>query len=160
MAGRKCIDCCMKIKVISGRPEMTVREAAGLMAENNVGTLPVVDENSTLVGVTTIRDVIYIFLPNFVRLVSNIRYVRDHRNHWATPTPASMQAAERLLVGDIMEEPVSVDVDCTLIRAISIIDKYAIPDLIVVKEGRLVGIASRVDIGRAFLSTWLTSERQ
>ena len=54
MANEECIDCCMKRKVIYGHPEMTVREAALLMAEHNVGTLPVVDEASVLVGVTTI----------------------------------------------------------------------------------------------------------
>jgi CBS domain-containing protein len=61
-------------------------------------------------------------------------------------------------VADIMEEPVSVAEDCTLIRALSFMEKYRIRDLPVVKEGRLVGIASRVDIGRAFLSSWLLAE--
>ena len=53
----------------------------------------------------------------------------------------------------------SVEIDCTLIRALSFMDKYRIADLPVVEQGKLVGIASRVDIGRAFLSTWLTSQR-
>jgi CBS domain-containing protein len=34
-------------------------------------------------------------------------------------------------------------------------EKYRIRDLPVGKERKLLGIASRVDIGRAFLSTWL-----
>jgi CBS domain-containing protein len=53
---------------------------------------------------------------------------------------------------------VSVEGDCTLIRALSLLDKHRIRDLAVVNEGKLTGIASRVDIGRAFLSTWLTSQ--
>jgi CBS domain-containing protein len=69
-----------------------------------------------------------------------------------------MQRAESLLVADIMDEPVSVEDDCTLIRALSFMEKYRIRDLPVVKEGKLVGIASRVDIGRAFLSAWLTAQ--
>ncbi len=157
MANDECIACCMKRRVIFGPPEMTVREAAALMAENNVGTLPVVDQASRLVGVTTMRDIIHIFLPDFVSLLSNIRYVRDYGEYWGTPSRENMHRAERLLVADVMEEPVSVEDDCTLIRALSIMDKHSIPDLIVVKEEELVGIASRVDIGRAFLSTWLSS---
>ena len=152
-----CIDCCMKRKVIFGHPETTVREAALLMAEHNVGTLPVVDGTSTLVGVTTMRDVIHIFLPNFVPLLSNIRFVRDYGD-LGTPSEESIQRAESLLVADIMEEPVSVEDDCTLIRALSFMAKHRIRDLPVVKDGKLVGIASRVDIGRAFLSTWLTAQ--
>jgi CBS domain-containing protein len=157
MGNEDCIDCCMKRKVIFGHPEMTVKEAALLMAQNNVGTLPVVDETSALVGVTTMRDVIQIFLPDFVSLLSNIKFVKDY-GHLDTPTRADLQRAESLLVAHIMEEPVSVEEDCTLIRALSFMEKYRIHDLLVVKEGRLVGIASRVDIGRAFLSTWLMTE--
>ena len=40
MAKKYCISDCMKSKVIFGPPEMSVKMAAGLMAENNVGTLP------------------------------------------------------------------------------------------------------------------------
>ena len=151
------INCCMKRKVIFGHPEMTVRKAALLMAESNVGTLPVVDETSTLVGVTTMRDVIHIFLPDFVSLLSNIGFVKDYGD-WGTPSRESLKRAESLLVADIMGEPVSVENDCTLIRALSLLHKHRIRDLAVVKDGKLVGIASRVDIGRAFLSTWLTSQ--
>jgi CBS domain-containing protein len=68
-----------------------------------------------------------------------------------------MEMAERLTVADIMEEPISVENDCELIRALSFMHKYKIRDLPVVEDGKLVGIASRVDIGRAFLSNWLNS---
>jgi CBS domain-containing protein len=149
----------MKRKVILGYPEMTVREAALMMAENNVGTLPVTDEAGKLVGVTTMRDVIQIFLPDFVSLLSNIDFVKDYGD-FGSPSPESLQEAESLLVSDIMDEPVSVEVDCTLIRALSVMEKQRIPDLPVVKEGKLVGIASRVDIGRTFLSTWLAAHSE
>lgn len=151
------IDCCMKVRVIYGHPEMTVREAALLMAENNVGTLPVVEKDARLVGVTTMHDVIHIFLPDFVALLSNISFVTDFGD-LGTPTEDDMLRAESLTVADIMEEPVSVEDDCALIRALSIMAKYGFRDLIVVKEGKLVGIASQVDIGRAFLSNWLLAE--
>jgi CBS domain-containing protein len=144
----------MKQKVITGQPEMTVREAALLMAENNVGTLPVVDEASQLIGVTTMQAIIHIFLPDFVGLLSNIDFVKDYGD-LGTPSQEDIRQADSLLVADIMEEPVSVEIDCTLIRALSFMDKYGIPDLPVVQQGKLVGIASRVDIGRAFLSAWL-----
>jgi CBS domain-containing protein len=156
MANEDRIDCCMKRKVIHGHPEMTVREAALLMAEYNVGTLPIVNEASVLVGVTTMRDVIHIFLPDFVALLSNIKFVKDYGD-LGTPSRKDILRADSLTVADIMGEPVSVEIDCELVRALSFMEKYRIRDLPVVQEGKLVGIASRVDIGRAFLSTWLTS---
>jgi CBS domain-containing protein len=156
MGKGECIDCCMKHRVISGRPDMTVKEAALLMAKNNVGTLPVVDAESMLVGVTTMADVIQIFLPDFVSLLSNIEFVKDYGD-LGTPTREDIERAESLSVTNIMVEPVAVEEDCALIRALSIMDKHRITDLIVVSDGKLVGLASRVDIGRAFLSSWLTA---
>jgi CBS domain-containing protein len=156
VAEQVCIDCCMKQNVVSGHPQMTVKEAALLMAEQNVGTLPVVDESSVLVGVTTMREIIQIFLPDFVSLLSNITFIMDYGD-LGTPSADDIHRAESLVIADIMEEPVSVDDDCTLIRALSFMEKYRIGDLPVVREGKLVGIASRVDIGRAFLSTWLSA---
>ena len=151
------IDCCMKRKVYYCHPDMTVKDAALMMANNNIGTLPVVDERSVLVGVTTIRDVIQIFLPDSVPLLADIDFIKDY-GEFETPSPENIQRAESLLVADVMEEPVSVEDDCTLIRALSFMEKHSIRDLPVVKDEKLVGIASRVDIGRAFLSIWLTDK--
>ena len=148
------IDCCMKTEVFYCNPGMTVKDASKIMADKNIGTLPVVDESLALVGVTTMRDIIQIFLPDSVPLLSNIKFIKDYGD-FESPSPESVQRAESLLVTDIMEEPVSVEDDCTLIRALSFMEKHGIRDLPVVKNGKLVGIVSRVDIGRAFLSIWL-----
>lgn len=146
----------MKSRVIFGCPDMTVKSAAVLMAENNVGTLPVVVETSELIGVPTMDNIIQIFLPDFVSLLSNISFVKEYGD-LGTLSPENMQMAESLSVADVMEEPISVENDCELMRALSFMHKYKIQDLPVVEDGKLVGIASRVDIGRAFLSNWLTS---
>ena len=127
----------MKRKVIFGQPEMTVRKAADLMAKNNVGTLPVVDETSKLIGVTTMDDIIQIFLPDFFSLLSNISFIKDYGD-LGTPSPDELERAESLLVADIMGEPVSVENDCELIRALSFMHKYKIQDLSVIEQGNLV----------------------
>lgn len=159
MVKKYCISDCMKHRVISGYPEMTVKSAAALMAENNIGTLPVILKDSELVGVTTMDNIIQIFLPDFISLLSNISFIKDYGD-LGTLSQENMEKAERLTVADIMEEPVSVENDCELIRALSFMHKYKIRDLPVVDEGKLVGIASRVDIGRAFLSNWLNSNNE
>ena len=58
----------MKRNVVSVGLDTTVREAVALVVEKKVGTLPVVDEAGTLVGVISIGDIIQIFLPDFVPL--------------------------------------------------------------------------------------------
>ena len=118
--------------------------------------MPVILKDSELVGVTTMDNIIQIFLPDFISLLSNISFIKDYGD-LGTLSRENMEMAERLTVADIMEEPISVENDCELIRALSFMHKYKIRDLPVVEDGKLVGIASRVDIGRAFLSNWLNS---
>ena len=143
----------MKRNVISAGLDTTVREAAEIVVEKKVGTLPVVDEAGTLVGVITIGHIIQIFLPDFVSLLSDIGFIKDY-GALESPSPENLEKAGRLLVADIVREPVVVEDNCELIRALSVMDKHNLRDLLVVKEGKLVGIASRVDIGRAFLLEW------
>jgi acetoin utilization protein AcuB len=52
-------------RVITGRPEMTVANAARLMLDNHVGCLPVVDAESHILGIVTAGD--------FLRLIAEGR---------------------------------------------------------------------------------------
>jgi CBS domain-containing protein len=146
----------MKRDVVFVSSITTIRQAASLIFEKRVGTLPVVDENGMLIGVTSINDIIQVFLPDFVSLLEDIGFIKDY-GVLKFPSAESMEKAEKLAVVDIMREPVAVDDSSSLIRALSVMHKCDLQDLIVVKEGKLVGIASRVDIGRAFLTSWLGS---
>ena len=62
--------------------------------------------------------------------------------------------AEILLVRDIMEKPVAVEEDSGLLMALSIMYKHNLTDIPVLKAEKLVGIASRIDIGQVFLMDW------
>ncbi len=153
------ISCCMKLEVIYGHPEMMVREAAALIVDNRIGTLPVVDDEGKLEGVVHIRNIIQIFLPDFVSLLSNIDFVKDF-GALSSPATGDLREAEVLTVAEIMEKPVAVDEDSSLIRALSLMESHNLTDLHVVKEGKLVGLASRADIGRAFLADWISSPQE
>jgi CBS domain-containing protein len=153
------ISCCMKRKVIYGHPEMAVREAAALIVDKRIGTLPIVDDQGFLDGVVHIRNIIQIFLPDFVSLLSNIDFVKDFgaKN---SPSTGVLRKAEILTMADIMEKPVAVEEHTSLIRALSLMESHNLTDLLVVNEdGKLVGLTSRVDIGRAFLADWISSQR-
>jgi CBS-domain-containing membrane protein len=63
-------------------------------------------------------------------------------------------------VQTLMKPAVTVEEDCGLLRAYSLLIQHNQHDMPVVsKEGKLVGITSRVDIGTAILSTWLKADK-
>lgn len=141
----------MKREVVSVTPDATLREVAALILEKRVGTLPVVDNGGTLVGTVSITDIVKMFLPDFVAVMDEIDFVHDFGN-LENASVEDRQRAKRLHVSDVMEEPVAMEEDAGLVHALSVMEKHNLNDLIVIREGKLVGIASRVDIGRAFLT--------
>lgn len=145
----------MKRDVVAVQASTSVKEAAALLVDRRVGTLPVVDEARMLIGILAIADITHIFLPDVVSLLDDIDFVKDF-GALKTPSERDLERAETLTVADIMEEAVSVEEDCSLLRALSVMEKHNLRDLpVVTRRGQLAGIASRVDIGRALLTNWL-----
>lgn len=159
MADSLTMSDCMKREVVTARPTASVREAATLLVQKRVGTLPVVDEDGMLLGVTSITRIAHLFLPDFVALLQNIDFIKDY-GALKTPSQEEWKRVAGLSVADIMDSPIAVEENSSLIRALSMMEKHNLRDLPVVRDGRLVGIASRVDIGRAFLEQWLSAMRE
>ena len=141
----------MKREVVSINSDATLREVATLILEKRIGTVPVVDNGGTLVGTISITDIVKLFLPDFVAVMDEIDFVHDYGNLENTSEEDRLRA-RMLQVSDIMEEPVAMEDDAGLVHALSVMEKHNLRDLIVTRDGKLVGIASHVDIGRAFLT--------
>jgi len=143
---------CMKLNVISIKSTGTIGEAAQLLAENKVGMLPVVDEENVLVGHLQLNDVLSLVMPIFVRLIEDFDFVHDFGA--VEDRLPSLEAMSRP-VSEVMQEPVFLEDTCGLMRAFATLREHTWNDLpIVDADGRLVGIASRVDIGAALLRGW------
>lgn len=148
----------MKTNVIAVRANMTLRQAAGLIVTHHIGTLPVVDGDGKYIGLVRLQDILGVFLPDFVQMLGDIDFVHDFGALEALRSEDEAEAG-RLTVRDLMQPPVAVAEDCGLVRALATMNKHALTDLPVVDAaGRLVGIASRVDIAVAFLSPWAGAE--
>ena len=143
---------CMKHKVISASPDITIRMAAKTLVNSHIGSLPIVNHEKQLVGLVRIRDVITLAMPDFVDLVENVDFVHDFG---AVEDDQPHEETLNLPISRIMHEPVSVEESAGLIRAIAILQEHKMNDLPVVDdEKHLVGIASYVDIGVALMSKW------
>jgi len=143
---------CMKRNVFFITPRTTIAEAARLLAEKHIGSLPVVDTNGTLVGVLPLRSLLLTVMPDFVHLVEDFDFVADFG---AAELRKPDQALLARPVSEIMLTPEPVEETSGLMRAYALLHQRQYHDLIVVDaQGKLVGIVSRVDVGAAFLSNW------
>jgi CBS domain-containing protein len=116
-----------------------------------------VDAHDRLVGMLSLADVLELFLPAFVSLLDDLDFVHDFGVLEEIRVKPEVRTQP---VSEVMKEPLSVDEDTGLLRAYTMMLKHDQHDLPIVRpDGTLVGIASRVDIGTAFLAAWGTGRR-
>jgi CBS domain-containing protein len=145
----------MKEVVISISPQATVLEAAKLIIEQRVGTLPVVDDDNLLIGVVTISDILDIFIPNYFDLIETLHFVHDF-GALEDFLPKDVPEVDNIAVETLMEPPIVVGADESILRAATTMVRHELIDLPVVdQEGKLVGLASHVDVGTVFLQKWI-----
>ena len=118
-------------EVMTQRPravtaQMTVREAARLMDEEDVGSLPVVDEGERLIGIVTDRDVA-------VRVVGR------------------GLDSDKTVVGDVAsQDVVALTPDHDLDDALRLMAQQQVRRVpIVQRENQLVGILAQADVAHA-----------
>jgi CBS-domain-containing membrane protein len=143
---------CMKRNVRSISSTSTIRQAAALVVEHHIGLVPVVDQQSKLVGVVRLSDLLSLELPDFFNLLPDLDFVHDFGA--VETTRPTAQDVDRP-VTTIMQPATSVVETSGLLRAYALMLKHNLHDLPVVSnENLLVGIASRVDIGASILAEW------
>lgn len=148
---------CMKDHVVSIPITTTIREAAAIFAKKHIGLLPVVDKNNKPIGVIGIRDLLKLEMPDFINLVLDVDFVHDFGAVEDTrPSAKTLNKTVKTLMRPVL----TVEEDCGLLRAYALMLQQNLHDIPVVsKDGKLIGIASRVDIGVAILSTWSKVEK-
>ena len=133
------IDKSMTSKVITINRDAGLDEARKRMEDNNIRHLPVVEEDNTLIGIITDRDIRSALPSVFSTCLNN---------------PEEMQRIVGLKVGDVMtKDPITISPMNTLEDALMMMHKMhkgAFP--VVDNEGKLTGIISTRDLIRAFIN--------
>ncbi len=142
----------MKRNVVSIHATAKVREAAAIFVKKHIGLLPVVDDEDKPIGIVSLRDMLSLELPDFVSFIADVDFVHDFGVVETTRPPARVLEKS---VKSLVKPAITVDEEDGLLRAYALMLQHDLHDILVVsKEGKLSGIASRVDIGTAILSTW------
>jgi CBS domain-containing protein len=119
----------MTKQVISVRKDTPVPEAMGLLAKNNITGVPVVEDDMTLVGVLTEKDVLKLFWAH-----------EDQKNK---------------TVSSFMAQPaVHFDENEALPDVCDCLMNYFLRRVPVTSNGKVVGIISRTDIIKYILRQW------
>ena len=142
----------MKKKVFYIHEDDTIECATKLMVEYHIGTLPVVDQEKKLIGILTLSSLLRIILPDFIELISNFSFITN-LGVFETKSPSSEEL--NIKIKEIMEKPIYVHEDWSLIHVAAILHNEELIDIPVVDSSKLlVGLASHVDIGTAIIENW------
>jgi CBS domain-containing protein len=142
----------MKRNVVSVHANETIGEAAQIIVKKHIGLLPVVDDDMKPVGVIGLRDLLTLELPDFINFIADVDFVHDFGAVEDTRPSAKIL---NQTVQTMMSPAITVDEDSGLLRTYALMLQHNLHDIPVVsKEGKLVGITSRVDIGVAILAAW------
>jgi CBS domain-containing protein len=142
----------MKRNVVSIPATATIRQAAAIVVDRHIGLLPVVDEHGKPIGVVGLKDLLSLELPDFFELIQDFDFVHDF-GAVETTRPTAEQLDRPVVT--LMRPVTAVAESSGLLRAYALMVKHNMHDLpIVDAAGKLVGIASRVDLGTAILTSW------
>lgn len=140
-----CSDAMIRDKdVLTLSPNATVEEALKIFEDNDIRTIPVVEENGKLAGLFGLKELLFALLPASVRMengLESLDFVID----------ADAGIAKRLKklhgvpVSEIMNKtPVTAHADTATIEALRLMALKGSPVLIAdEKSGKFVGMISR-----------------
>lgn len=124
-------------------PEASVMDAARIMLECRISGLPVVEQDGTLVGIITERDLLR--RPEIGTQPERPRWVEL----WLTAEELAEEyvRAHGRRIRDVMTpQVVSVGIDTPVSEVAALMQRDGIKRLPVVREGKVIGIVSRADL--------------
>lgn len=139
----------MTPQVLSARPEQSLGDVARLMMEKDVRALPVVDDNGSLVGMVTHRELLKYLIPDYLHRTKSGKF----RALPASPAPGAGDP-QALPVKDVMSRAVlCVSEDQTLTDVANLMSSKDVDRFPVVREGVVVGFLTRADLIRRLVTT-------
>ena len=150
----------MTAQVLSASPEQTLGDVARLMMDKDVRALPIVDDNGSLMGMVTHRELLKYLIPDYLNRTKSGKF---------RALPAAMAAGHSgggggggggagdprvLPVKDVMSRAVlCLSEDQTLTDVANLMNNKDVDRFPVVREGIVVGFLTRADLIRRLVAT-------
>lgn len=137
----------MTQEVVTITRSTPILKAMKIFSEHHYGGLPVVDEGNRLLGIVTKKEMLEMFIPEYFNLLGDLSYIEDFGLLEADVLPELNQL---LVIDDIMvKKPVTATEEMPLLAAASVMAHHHLNILPVVRDDKVVGIISRMDVCRA-----------
>jgi len=134
----------MTAGVRSAKKENSLRSVVTKMISRHCGAVPVVDDDNTLVGVVTLRDVLLPLYPNFGDYIHDNVHSRDF-----TEMQEGYPQVMEMKVEEVMTaNPFTVSPDDPVLKAASYMGLKNLRHIPVAENGKLLGVVTISDINQ------------
>ena len=132
----------MIMSVLETKVDNTIKEVSRLLIKNHINSMPVVDDDGTLIGIVTQADIFRALLPSYDELYKDGEYLNFEQ------IEKRSTEVKNTNIGEIMTKSVLyVDEDTPVVKAGSIMLLKKIKQIPVVNtNNKLVGIITFNDI--------------
>ena len=141
--------------VLSVRPEQCLGEVARLMMDRDVRALPVVDDNGSLVGMVTHRELLKYLIPDYLQKTKSGKFralPASLVTNAGGAHPSSIDP-RGLAVKDVMSRTVlCVSEEQTLSDVANLMNNKDVDRFPVVRDGVVVGFLTRADLIRRLVA--------
>lgn len=136
----------MTDKVVTVKKDLTLRELSDLFLAHRVNGFPVVDNDNTLIGVVTEKDLIEqnknLHIPTVIALFDAVIYLESGEKFEKEVKRFTGTRVEDIYQQDVL----TVEPDTAMNEVASLMANHDIHTLPVVEDGRLVGVIGKVDV--------------
>jgi len=127
---------------ISLSMEDNLKKVTDIFYTTGISYLPVVDATGKLIGEVTTLDVLKEGIPNYAMMVDSLAFLST-----LEPFDKLLENEDKILVKNIMRKPsVKISPDSSIIEAALEMTQHNRRQLPVVKDGKILGIISYMDI--------------
>ncbi|MGP0564667.1 CBS domain-containing protein [Nitrospina sp. 32_T5] len=136
----------MTSKVVTVKKDLTLRELSNLFLAHRVNGFPVVDDDGTLIGVVTEKDLIEqnknLHIPTVIALFDAVIYLESDEKFEKEVKRFTGTRVEDIFQQDVL----TVEPDTDMNEVATLMANHDIHTLPVVEDGKLVGVIGKVDV--------------